>query len=144
MIKVKNVRHTGIVVDDLQKSLWFYQKKLGFEVSKRMEEKGDFIEGILGFDHLEITTVKLLLGNQMIELLDFGDFTGSIIKKNINDLGPTHLAFTVERLDLAFDELSSEGVEFISRPKISPDGLVKVAFCRAPEGTHIELVEMKE
>ena len=35
-----------------------------------------------------------------------------------------------------------DGVEFISTPKVSEDGGVKVAFCKAPEGTHIELVEL--
>ena len=37
--------------------------------------------------------------------------------------------------------MSNKGVDFISPPIQSPDGLVKVAFCQAPEGTYVELVE---
>ena len=33
-------------------------------------------------------------------------------------------------------------IQFNSSPQISPDGYAKVVFCRAPEGTMIELVEV--
>lgn len=36
----------------------------------------------------------------------------------------------------------SDSIEFISPPQVSPDSYAKVAFCQAPEGTYIELVEL--
>ena len=53
---IGNIRHTGIVVDDLIKSLEFYTKKLGFKVSNRMVEPGPFINKILGFKDIKVTT----------------------------------------------------------------------------------------
>ena len=41
-----------------------------------------------------------------------------------------------------YSDFIDDGIEFISNPKISPDGYAKVAFCKAPEGTFIELVEL--
>jgi len=139
---IKNIRHTGIVVEDLNKSLNFYIDKLGFTIAKQMVEKGDFIDQILGYKHLEVTTVKLVLENaQMIELLDFSNYKKLKSHRMLNDIGPTHLAFSVSDIDRLYKRFISDGVEFISAPKISPDGHVKLAFCKAPEGTYIELVE---
>ena len=61
---------------------------------------------------------------------------------NINDIGIAHIAFKVEGLNAGYNSLKDEGVLFNSPPQLSPDGCAKVAFCRAPEGTLIELVEV--
>ena len=140
---IENIRHTGIVVMDLDESLQFYTQKMGFVVSKSMDESGSFIEKILGFDNLNVTTVKMTLnGGQMIELLDFKTHKKEPLPRYINDIGPTHLAFTVSSVDGIYEDFSKDGIEFISPPAISPDGYAKVAFCKAPEGTYIELVEL--
>jgi catechol 2,3-dioxygenase-like lactoylglutathione lyase family enzyme len=140
---IKEIRHTGIVVDDLKKSLWFYKEKMGFKVFKHMDESGHFIDKILGIKNTMVTTVKMTLGNgQMIELLDFSSHKKNILQSSINDIGPTHLAFTVDNIDKIYDDFLHDGVEFISTPEMSEDGGVKVVFCKAPEGTYIEFVEL--
>ena len=140
---IKEIRHTGIVVDDLKKTLWFYKEKMGFKVFKHMDESGHFIDKILGIRNIMVTTVKMTLGNgQMIELLDFSSHKKNILQRSINDVGPTHLAFTVDNIDKIYDDFLHDGVEFISTPEMSEDGGVKVVFCKAPEGTYIEFVEL--
>ena len=140
---IKDIWHTGIVVFDLDRSMHFYMEKLGFKVLKRMNESGSFIDQILGLENIEVTTVKMVIkNNQMIELLDFSMNNKVMKEKNINDIGPTHLAFTVDDVDKMYSDFIDDGIEFISNPKISPDGYAKVAFCKAPEGTFIELVEL--
>jgi catechol 2,3-dioxygenase-like lactoylglutathione lyase family enzyme len=140
---IKEIRHTGIVVDDLKKSLWFYKEKMGFKVFKSMDESGHFIDKILGMNNIMVSTVKMALENgQMIELLDFSSHKKSMLKNSINDIGPTHIAFTVNNIDKKYNDFLHDGVEFISAPEVSENGDVKVAFCKAPEGTYIELVEL--
>ena len=140
---IENIRHVGIVVNDLEKSLMFYTKNLGFVVSKRMDESGPFIDKILGLKNVLVTTVKMTLPNEhMIELLYFSNHKKDKAVKGINDIGPTHIALTVSDLDKIYIDFLSDNIEFISSPKVSKDGSVKVAFCRAPEGTFIELVEL--
>ena len=41
---IKNIRHTGIVVDNLEASLHFYSDLLGFKIVKKMEQILDIIE----------------------------------------------------------------------------------------------------
>jgi catechol 2,3-dioxygenase-like lactoylglutathione lyase family enzyme len=140
---ILNFRHTGIVVENLPHSLDFYQGLLGFQVEKQANEAGPFIDAILGLEQAALTTVKLRAPDGvMIELLDFGGDTTNQGDKPITEVGPTHLAFGVADLDDIFVRLQAKGIKFISNPQVSPDGYAKVAFCRAPEGTHIELVEL--
>jgi catechol 2,3-dioxygenase-like lactoylglutathione lyase family enzyme len=140
---ILNVRHTGIVVNDLEASLDFYTKKLGFIVKTRVDEDQAFIDTILGLNKSQLTTIKLTLNdNTMIELLDFKLDARTIINRQIVDAGPTHMAFTVDDLDKTYELFVQESIKFISEPEISPNGFAKVAFCIAPEGTYIELVEL--
>jgi catechol 2,3-dioxygenase-like lactoylglutathione lyase family enzyme len=137
-----NIRHMGFVVDDLDESLRFYMDNLGFRIYKKAKESGSFINQILGYEKLDLITVKMTISNgQMIELIDFGKHKKLIRNHQLNQSGPTHIALTVNNLDQMYREMSNKGVSFIYHPLHSPDGSVKVAFCQAPEGTYIELVE---
>ena len=138
---IKGVRHVGIVVKDLIASLEFYQQVLGFETVVESDEDSEFIDEILDLDASELKTCKLKgPDGNMIELLDFGKHR--LIQENhITSTGPTHIAFSVDNLDIFYRQLNQKGVAFISRPRLSPDGYAKVVFCQAPEGTYIEFVE---
>ena len=48
---ILNIRHTGIVVKNLEASLDFYTKKLGFSIKVQAEEGRDFIDSILNLDN---------------------------------------------------------------------------------------------
>lgn len=140
---VKNIRHTGIVVDNLAKSLAFYRDLLGFKVEKQMEEKGSYIDKVLALEAVCLTTVKMKSPDgAMIELLEYHSHSQEAEVDQINDIGIRHLAFSVDNLDSEYQRLKAAGIFFNSQPQVSPDGYAKVAFCRAPEGTFIELVEV--
>jgi hypothetical protein len=49
---------------------------------------------------------------------------------------------TVSNLDVAYKKLTDAGVAFPAAPQYSPDGAVKVIYCRGPEGVLLELVEI--
>jgi len=140
---LKNIRHTGIVVKDLEDSLKFYQDLLGFQTVKRMEESGEYLEKVLGIKDVAVTTVKMSLPDkkQKIELIEYHTPPPGARSMAINDAGPTHISLTVNNIESEYTRLSEAGIEFLSRPQTSPDGYAKVAFCRAPEGTFIEIVE---
>lgn len=140
---IKNIRHTGIVVIDLEASLYFYRDLLGFHLEKQMEEMGDYIDNILSLRNVKITTVKMSSpSGQMIELLKYHSHPKDQRTREICEIGISHIAFTVDNLDVEYGRLKDEGIQFNSPPQLSPDGYAKVTFCRAPEGTLIELVEV--
>ncbi len=140
---IKDIRHTGIVVDDLEKSLHFYQDLLGFKIAKQMREKSTYIDNVLALKGVEVTMIKMTAPDgQMIELLKYHSHPQEVISRKICDVGPTHIAFTVDNLTTTYQELMAQGIIFNGQPCVSPDGYAKVAFCNAPEGTFIELVEV--
>ena len=140
---IKSVRHTGIVVTDLEASLYFYRDLLGFKVAKQMEEEGDYIDNVLSLRNVKITTVKLTSpSGQMIELLKYHSHPAEQRTREICEIGISHIAFTVDNLDIEYERLRTKGIQFNSLPQLSPDGYAKVTFCKAPEGTLIELVEV--
>jgi catechol 2,3-dioxygenase-like lactoylglutathione lyase family enzyme len=140
---IKEIRHTGIVVTDLDASLYFYRDLLGFRITKKMEETGDYIDNVLSLQNANVTTVKLALpSGQMIELLKYHSHIAEPKKRAIYDIGISHVALTVQDLDAEYEMLKDKGIQFNSPPQLSPDDYAKVAFCSAPEGTLIELVEV--
>ena len=69
---IEAIRHTGIVVNDLQKALVFWRDVLEFAVVRQMEEKGPHIDAMMGLEDVELTTVKLsTTDGSMVELLHF-------------------------------------------------------------------------
>ena len=140
---IKDIRHTGIVVVDLETSLHFYRDLLGFQIVKQMEEAGGFIDNISSLRDVKVTTVKMTSpSGQMIELLKYQSHFAEQKTREICEIGISHIAFTVDDLDMEYEMLKDKGIQFNSAPQLSPDGYAKVTFCRAPEGTLIELVEV--
>ena len=141
---MKEIRHTGIVVTDMQKSLKFYKDILGMKVIKDFKEKGGYIDGISGLSGVNLHMVKLIVDDgSMIELLQYISHPGKVnARKRICDIGCSHIAFTVENIEKDYRRLLKHGIKFNSPPMVSPDGYAKVAFCHDPDGTAIELVEV--
>jgi catechol 2,3-dioxygenase-like lactoylglutathione lyase family enzyme len=140
---IRNIRHTGIVVENLEASLNFYRDLLGFQIVKQMEESGDYMDNMLALRGVKVTTVKMAAPDgQMIELLKFHTHLNEQKPRDINNVGITHIAFEIDDLSDEYKRLKDEGILFNSPPQLSLDGCAKVAFCRAPEGTFIELVEV--
>ena len=141
-MKTNNLRHTGIVVSNVEKSLEFYRDLLGFIVVKDQIETGRYIDIFLGLEDVTVRTVKMCLGEgSMLELLYFFSHPPKRTSQKIYDLGCSHIALTVEDLDETYKSLLTAGVSFNNPPQASPDGYAKVAFCQDPDGSYLELVE---
>jgi catechol 2,3-dioxygenase-like lactoylglutathione lyase family enzyme len=141
---ITNIRHTGLVVQDLEASLHFWCDVMGFSVSRRMDEVGPHIDAIMEIEGVEVTTVKLAApdGN-LLELLKFTShpdkpaWTGGP-----TTTGLTHMAFTVNDLNATCAKLKEHGVRMHCDIQTSPDGMAKLVYCTGPEGLILELVEM--
>ena len=136
---IESIRHLGIVVRDIDKSLEFY-KYLGYEVVADVKEDGKFIDKILGLRDSDLRTVKMTyMGRHMIELLHYINPISEDNLKRVNFVGCSHFALSVSDIESLYKNLLKIGVEFISEP-IS-NGKVKVAFCKDPNDVYLELVE---
>jgi len=143
-----SVRHIGLTVQDLELCVSFYEL-LGFSIEKKMFESGKCIDNFSSLEGVSVTSAKLRDENNssvMLELLQYhshtsGNDIGQNSRRPICDIGYSHFAISVDNLDDLYRKLSLLGTEFNCPPQTSPDGNVKITFCRDPEGNLIELVE---
>lgn len=140
------IRHTGLVVVDLERSLRFWCDAMGFVISRQMEESGPHIDAMLGLKDVRLTTAKLAApdGN-LLELLCFHSHPDKPQwEGKPYSTGFTHIALTVKDLDDTLRRLEQFGVTTPAEPQFSPDGLVRVIYATGPEGMLLELVEIIE
>jgi catechol 2,3-dioxygenase-like lactoylglutathione lyase family enzyme len=139
-----NIRHTGLVVRDLEHSLKFYKDLLGFSEWKRAKEEGSFIEQLVGIPGVSLEWAKLKLpDDSLIELLQYHSHPSQQLLENSpsNRLGCSHVALTVDNLDQVYLKLCDNGFHCNSAPLLSPDNNAKVLYCHDPDGIILELVE---
>tara|TARA_B110000008_G_scaffold277604_1_gene319287 strand:+ start:1209 stop:1643 length:435 start_codon:yes stop_codon:yes gene_type:complete len=141
MIKV--VRHTGIVVNDLDKMSNFY-RELGFVNFSQDIEKGEFIDQVTGLKHTNLEWVKLKAPDgYLLELLKYHSHPKDLMeaRASANELGCSHLAYTVEDIETTCQKILDAGGSIGNIPATSLNGRFKVAYCYDPEGVIMEIVE---
>ena len=140
---IKDVRHIGIVVTNMEKSLKFYRDLLGLKIKSLVDEEGQFLDNMLAHKNVKNKVAKLYAknGNALVELIDSKSY-GNKKDRDFFTIGASHFALTVDDLDETYDYLIKNGVKFTAPPQQSPDGFAKVTFCEDPDGTLIELVEV--
>lgn len=125
------IHHLGVAVDDLDGALATYERLFGAELEHRetLEEQG-------------VEAASLRIGSDRVELLAaLGEDTP--VGKFLSKRGPGmhHVAFEVDDVGAALDELAAEGAELIdSRPRRGLFGL-QVAFVH-PDAVHGVLAEI--
>ena len=122
---VKKFLHTRMRVSDLDKTVNFYQKVFGLEVTRRHESpRGS-----------KLVFLAVPNSDEEIELTYF---PGSGPVEVQEDL--MHLAFEVEDMNSFADHIKSVGYEFSDGPTESSSGST-FAFVDAPEGYEVEVIQ---
>ena len=97
MIKI---RHTGIVTKNINQSLNFWCKKIGFKIKASALESGKTIDNVLGYKKVKVKTYKLKdKNNNIVEILYFLN-APKINKNKIKTYseGYTHISLTVKNI----------------------------------------------
>ena len=140
---ISNLRHTGIVVNNLDKCLNFYLS-LGFDEVSREIETGSYIDNLVGLNNVKLECAKLALNeNITLELLKYHShpYENNDLPRMSNRVGCSHIALTVSNILECFNLISQNGGGSINQIQTSPNGKVKVVYCYDPEGNIIEVVE---
>jgi catechol 2,3-dioxygenase-like lactoylglutathione lyase family enzyme len=142
---VLNTRHTGIVVDDLDRAIRFYEG-LGMQVAARMVEQGAYIDQLVGLQQTSLEWAKLRLPDQsLVELLQYHSHPSAESRTPLqaaNRPGCSHIAFTVRNMEETIAYISGNGGTVNRDFQFSPDGKVKVVYAYDPEGNILEIVEV--
>jgi methylmalonyl-CoA/ethylmalonyl-CoA epimerase len=130
-MKIKRIAHIGVGVKDADQTKLLYQDLLSLPVSH---------EETLG----ELKVAFVPVGQTNVELVQSTDPNG-VMNKFIEKKGEGihHIAFEVENLDQALEELKAKGVPLIDQQARPGAHNTRVAFLhpKATYGVLIELVE---
>ena len=126
MSKVKKLLHTRYRVNDLERTVKFYQDVLGLAVVRRHKSSRGS----------ELVFLQTPGSEELIELCCYP--AGGPVQVQA-DL--THLAFEVDSLEDFGLHLSLLGLKYSDGPHFDADG-GGIAFIDAPEGYEIELIQM--
>lgn len=149
---IEQIDHINIVVRDLEKMLHFYEKRLGFNISKRVEIRGDWIEDVVGLKEVNAAVVYLeLAAGPRIELIQYLSPEGKKIEgcEIPNTLGIRHIAFRVTGISDWVTKLKADGISFFGHIQQVPGSQVKYAggvrkrlvYFYDPEGNILEFCE---
>ncbi len=141
---ISGVRHTGIVVNDIDGAINFWVNLLELKIVSNEVETGDFIDRLLGLKDVSVQTVKLIAKDKtMIELLQFRSHPSSEVWGGTPySSGLTHVALRTSDLSALVSRLNTQGFYAINEAQISPDGKVKVCYLVGFERVLLELVEV--
>ncbi|MGF1453581.1 MAG: VOC family protein [Opitutales bacterium] len=125
MAIVSKLLHTRMRVDDLERTVKFYQDVLGLEVRDRKESpRGS-----------KLAFVKAPNSDEEIEITYYPQSGPVQVQPDL-----VHLAFQVENMEAFGKHLESLGLSFSDGPETTSSGSV-IAFIDAPEGYEIELIQ---
>ncbi len=141
------VHHTGIIVKNLDRSIYFYHDLLGLPIQSEPSPwfSGEELARGVGVPGGSLRQVNLRVGDGSLELLEYGNRPeGDDTVPPQNRLGSMHVALRVDDIVSTVAELEAKGISFLSAPNTVDEGVLagwRWIYFLDPDGVTIELVE---
>ena len=138
-LDVKRVDHVSYTVSDIDRSVDFYSK-FGYRPVNRYAASGPELDVAVATENadMEIQVMRRPDGG-MLELISYVRQPSGRAARN-SVVGAAHLAFVVGDIQAAYEELTADGVEFLSEPNTDRYG-EKWVYFRDPDGITVELMQ---
>ncbi len=142
------VLRIGNTVSDLDRSVEFYTRVLGFEKLSEQELSGDLFEKLTGVFAARARVARLRLGREEVELTQFLAPEGRPVPPDSrsNDRWFQHIAIVVSDMDRAYTHLRSHKVRHASSgPQTLPASIPNAAgisafYFKDPDGHALEVI----
>jgi catechol 2,3-dioxygenase-like lactoylglutathione lyase family enzyme len=145
---VRAVGPIGMTVGDMERSVAFYTRVLGFERVSDVEVWGEDWERLQGVFGLRMRVVRMRLGDESIELTEYLTPRGRPVPldSRSHDRWFQHVAIIVSDMDVAYARLREHRVEHASpAPQRLPDwnpsaGGIRAFYFKDPDGHPLEIL----
>lgn len=140
--------HTGLQVQDLQRSLAFYRDLLGFEMVFAWNPQAPYIGELVGYPDVDLHAAILRLPNSdvFLELLEYRGVERTPVDTRTANPGTAHTAYFVDDLDSLYADLVANGAASVSAPvtpTIGPNEGGRAVYLIDPDGIRVELIQTK-
>ncbi len=146
-MSLTGIHHTGIIVKDLDRSIYFYHDLLGavFVSEPSPWFDGEGLSRGVGVPGASLRQVNLRIGGAQLELLEYGNRPeGDTAPAPQNRLGAMHIGIRVDDAAATKAELEKKGIRFLSDLNVVDEGTLagwRWVYFRDPDGITLELVE---
>lgn len=145
-MKITGAHHTSYTVSNLERSLEFYVGLLGCEVIWQRENRDQYFRDIVGYPEsvAQMAMLSVPGSSHAIELIEYVVPRGITADVRTKNVGSSHMAFFVEDLRAAYEELCAAGVKFRSPPVEISAGANRGAwavYMTDPDGITMELFQ---
>src|SRR3979411_169851 len=141
---LKRLDNIGIVVDDLELTIDFFQE-LGLHLEGRATIEGEWAGRVtgLGDQRVEIAMMRTPDGHSRLELSRFlmPPVVADHRNAPVNALGYLRVMFTVDDIDETLARLRKHGAELVSTEVVQYEDTYRLCYIRGPEGLLIGLAE---
>lgn len=144
-IQLSGIQHVGVPVSNLERSMAFYEDIFG--VKAEIVDFADHprVAAAVGLPDAKIKVAFLWVGNTYLELLEYTNPIGELYDRRNCDVGATHVAFEVEDIWSAWEELKSKGADIGPDPYQLEGGELDgftFAYFKDPDGIQLEFFQV--
>ena len=147
-MKVEWFNHTGIVVQDMEKSLAFYRDLLGLEEERNQILEGELADQLVGYKDARLHVIYLSNGDMRhaVELVHYLNPPGDTMHTtDRNTIGGIHIGVIVDDLDAFYEDMTARGIRFVNKPFLRENAEYpwarKACYLQDPEGNWLEFIE---
>jgi len=151
-MRIERVHHTGITVDNIDRSIEFYRGVLDAELLYVGDSNTQGVplkkfQNVVGVKGARLRYAFLRVGDTLIELICYLSPRGSKRFPRHNNVGTPHIAFKVEDIDEAYSELAKRGAKPLSPPvvvRVKEGSWVKgwkFTYFRGPDDEYLEIFQ---
>jgi lactoylglutathione lyase len=139
-LDVRRVDHVSYTVGDIDRSIDFYAK-FGFEPVNRYTAAGAELDIAAATENadMDIQLLRRPADGTTLELISYTRQPSDRAARN-SAVGAAHMAFVVGDIHTAYEQLTADGVEFLSTPNTDSYG-EKWVYLRDPDGITVELMQ---